>query len=454
MSSVRHVQFSGIEALERSLERLKAELDLFQTQSETVSHSGQTEPDMASFHASFKALITQHLQAQRETWASLKAEVLFLQQNQDQMLHRSGHGSAELLSELEALLEAQTQQLRLLQSQRQQTRQTQDVDRLLLEKQVETLQAALEKAEERIAEVEAQSLDSRTWAISVNVQRQIAQEHMIQLQATLNERRSQLKALTAELEERQDSLTTQRRLAESQTTVITALQRDLSTAHRTLEALEQQLLNGSRQQAGIIQLRRESELQRRSEQSQQRVLEAERAAHQETIAQQAEQIRRLEAQTQEWRQRCLAHQHQLQNLKDWMEQWGANHDLPDSLQALLAEPMPESFPLLEAFSSSQASPPISLKTPPPLQLAGEKERGAGSVISFPLRSTVESEVTPTEGTPAEGTATEGTATELASQPQEITSEPAQPLPAQPSEVEDDAPLKAEKDILELPRFPQ
>lgn len=444
MSSVRHVQFSELEALERSLERLKAELDLFQTQFEAVGHADPTEPDTAPSDESWIRLTAKHLQTQRESWAALQAEVELLKQHQGQELHsQQGHGSHALWSELEALLEAQAQQLRLLQSQRQQTRQTQDSDRLVLEKQIETLQAALERAEQRIREVEAQSLESRTWAISVNVQRQIAQEHMIQLQATLNERRSQLKALTAELEDRQESLATQRRLAESQTTVIMALQRDLSTAHRTLEALEKQLLNGSRQQAGIIQLRRESELQRRSEQSRQRLLEEERAAHQETIAQQAEQIRRLEAQIQEWRQRSLVHQHQLQNVKDWMEQWGDNHDLPDALRALLTEEsFPELLPRVEAFSPPQLSA-SSANISPALPVAEEKERGTGSVISFPLRPTAESETVPE--------------TNLVPQPEEGTLPPTQPTTqpkTQSTDLEADAPLKAEKDILELPRFPQ
>lgn len=224
---------------------------------------------------------------------------------------------------------------------------------MFTDKKIEALTHSLAQTEERLAELEAQALAARTWAISLNGQRQAAQTNVLELQAQLNQRRSHRQALQAELDERQQSLDQQRRLTESQTTVITALQRDLATAHRTIESLEKQILQGLRQQSGLSQLRQESELRKQRDGQQQQAQSDEHIAYQTTIADQAGLLRQTEAEVQEWRRRSLAYQHQLQNIRDWLERYSSEAAdpeaaaqapaLPPALLELILAPTPEPF---------------------------------------------------------------------------------------------------------------
>ncbi|NJR69076.1 MAG: hypothetical protein HC771_10710 [Synechococcales cyanobacterium CRU_2_2] len=301
----------------------------------------------------FYQQVEAYCQTQQANLADLQAQVLLQSQTQARNLAQQERLPEQLLTELEALIEAQEQQLRLFQSRRDREQQSQKTRQLFTDKKIEALTHSLAQTEERLAELEAQALAARTWAISLNGQRQAAQTNVLELQAQLNQRRSHRQALQAELDERQQSLDQQRRLTESQTTVITALQRDLATAHRTIESLEKQILQGLRQQSGLSQLRQESELRKQRDGQQQQAQSDEHIAYQTTIADQAGLLRQTEAEVQEWRRRSLAYQHQLQNIRDWLERYSSEAAdpeaaaqapaLPPALLELILAPTPEPF---------------------------------------------------------------------------------------------------------------
>lgn len=152
---VRHVQPFVDESLEHVLERFRAELDsLRQLCQRTVedggSHCSLMEPvadataDAPESMAigvrvgvdGFYQQVEAYCQTQQANLADLQAQVLLQSQTQARNLAQQERLPEQLLTELEALIEAQEQQLRLFQSRRDREQQSQKLGNCLQTKRL------------------------------------------------------------------------------------------------------------------------------------------------------------------------------------------------------------------------------------------------------------------------------------------------------------------------------
>ncbi len=379
-SNVPPAPLSQLEPVDlvQALNSLRHQLDSFQRQ---VQHQVQVHPmedSGADFEGGDATLdwdgVTAFLMQQQIDLAQVHTQVELLEQARSHQQSRQKQHQGETFSDLEAIATSQIQQVRLLQSQIARDRLERRSQRRIVDNQVAALQATLAEKDAQILALEAQAFEARTLAVSLNAQRQAAQETIEQLQDALNRRRTELAEITAERETWQTSLEEQQTLATAQTKTLTALQRELAIAQTTIEALESQILHKNRQSLGLQQLRYESELQRGQEQQRYQQIDVQLREYQTQILQQIEQLRSLETQVQDWRTRSLMSEHQLQNIRDWVDQMAKHQPqaLPAALRELLdpLDPLPVSHrPRLDPSNSpeqnqsqsqSQSQPPSQL----------------------------------------------------------------------------------------------
>lgn len=344
------------EAVESVLDPLKAELEALQAALNPLRPSAEGGDEAPS--ADFLHRVEASLQTQKNALTTLEFELERAELRRAQQQEQRDRQSAGLLSELEAQIEAELQQVRLLQAAHGRQQQFRQDEQSTLQAQIERLKTELHDQETRLRQQEAEALKSRTWAISLNLQRQTAQQTAQQLRSVIEQKRSQLQAQAETVAAQTAALEEQQALSLAQTKLVTDLRRDLATAHRTIEALEQQVMHRSRQQMGVVQLRQESALIHRQEEEQRRALEEQLRQNQSQLLAQAEELRQLGQSVQDWRRRSLAYQHHLQNIRDWVEQH-SEIALPAALAELMGAPIPELFP--NAHRRTNGANPIEEK---------------------------------------------------------------------------------------------
>jgi chromosome segregation ATPase len=270
---------------------------------------------------------------QQQAIARLKLQLTQQRQTLDaQTVERQerDQGVQALLDATEVMAQAQQAELDRLRSRLAQDQADVEGHRHRLEKQLEDLKNAVESRQQRILELESVSLSSRTLNASLEVQLETAQQQVRQLCASLSQHQASLANLEAQLaqahlrlEEQQQSaahLSRRRAGMSEDNPTIAALQQDLSMAQVKVEELETQLAKQVKLQARWQQSCQELDTERDRYQSRIESLEREVAEMQEQILQQARQTSEYETAIQHWKDRYLASQQQMIQLKELLEQ--------------------------------------------------------------------------------------------------------------------------------------
>ncbi|NJR64290.1 MAG: hypothetical protein HC772_01490 [Leptolyngbyaceae cyanobacterium CRU_2_3] len=234
--------------------------------------------------ARFKLQIT-------EQEAALDAQILETQQR-DQAIQ-------ELLATIESMTQAQQQEIERLRLKLSHDQQEAQTHRSRIGKQFQDFQVALESRQNRVAELEAETLAARTLTTSLQGQLETSQQQIRELSTSLRQYRASLAQLEAQieqthtvLEERQNGVTRfQRRpTASAEPASATVLQQDLAKALRQVEALEEQLAQQAIQQTRLQQNHQELEADRDRLLAYETTQDQQIAEMQEQILQQAQHV--------------------------------------------------------------------------------------------------------------------------------------------------------------------
>ncbi|WP_088890407.1 hypothetical protein [Leptolyngbya ohadii] len=312
-----------------------------------------------------------------EQQQSLEAQVLETQQR-DQAIQ-------ELLQAIEGMTRLQQQEverLRLRLSQDQLENQNQ---RQRLAKQIQDLQNALDSRQQRMVELESETLAARSLSVTLQGQLEVAQQQIHELSAHLCQKQSSYSQLETQLKRMQASLVEQQqRIAHWQQVIYpaerstetptdislesspeyaperqdkTTLERDLEAAHRQVENLEQQLVQYTIQQSRWQQQQQELEADRQQLQERLEMLEQRMAEMQEQILHQAQQGAEYETAVQYWKDHYNRGQGQIAQMKALIQQLlthpAAAHSLPPELMQAFQSVMVHS---VEPSASSVGSP--------------------------------------------------------------------------------------------------
>lgn len=243
---------------------------------------------------------------------------LKLQLNQQRQLLEAQASEGELrdqaaqlvLSATESIAQGQQDVLEQLRSRLAQDQAEVYAHRRRLEKQLQDLQIALDSRQQRILELESESLTSRMTTASLEVQLAAAQQQIRNLCLSLNQHQASLANLETQIAH---SGATQLSL---EPLMQTELQQELAIAQGKVEELETQLDRLLKQQVIWQQNYQELEGDRSSNQVKVEAMERQAAEMQEQILQQARQAEEYETAVQHWKDRYTANQDQLVQLRE------------------------------------------------------------------------------------------------------------------------------------------
>lgn len=246
---------------------------------------------------------------------------LKLQLNQQRQLLEAQASEGELrdqaaqsvLSATESIAQGQQDVLEQLRSRLAQDQAEVYAQRRRLEKQLQDLQIALDSRQQRILELESESLTSRMTTASLEVQLAAAQQQIRNLCLSLNQHQASLANLETQIT---NSGVTQLSL---EPLIQTELQQELAIAQGKVEELETQLDRLLKQQAIWQQNYQELEGDRSSNQAKVEAMERQTAEMQEQILQQARQAEEYETAVQHWKDRYTANQNQLVQLRELLQ---------------------------------------------------------------------------------------------------------------------------------------
>jgi DNA repair exonuclease SbcCD ATPase subunit len=253
-----------------------------------------------------------------EQQQTLEAQILETQQR-DQAIQ-------ELLATIEGMTQAQQREVERIRSRLAQDQREVQTHRSRLGKHLQDLQATLESRQQRVTELESETLSTRTLNSKLQGQLELAQQQIKELSTRLSQNRSHLTQLETQFEQ-------------------SANKRIYSIAPDDNEKRISQQAQQVQQQ--VQQHVQQQQLEADREHLQTRTIELERqvAEMQEQILQQAQQATEYETAVQYWKDRHAAAEGQLSHLKELAEQ-------------LLLHPMHELNPLLvELLTALQVSLP-------------------------------------------------------------------------------------------------
>ena len=298
-------------------------------------------------------------QVQQQAIARLKLQLTEQQQALDtQTIETQQRDQAiqELLQSIEGITQSQqkeVERLRLRLAQDQLENQTQ---RQRLSRQVQDLQHALNSRQQRVAELESETLAARSLSAMLQGQLEVAQQqihelsvHLCQQQNSYAQLETQLKRVQASLVEQQQRIAAWQQTIVPQTKVVQSpIQSDLAAARRQVGDLEGQLTQQTIQQSRWQQRNEELETERDRLQGRVTELEQQMTEMQEQILHQAQQATEYETAVQYWKDRYHRNHNQQSHLRSLVQQL-LNHDAIDpallvpedllmALQAAIAQP--------------------------------------------------------------------------------------------------------------------
>lgn len=251
-----------------------------------------------------------------EQQTALDAQILETQQR-DQAIQ-------ELLATIENMTQAQQRELERLRSRLVQDQLEVQTHRSRLGKHLQDLQAALESRQQRVAELETETLASRTLSTRLQNQLEGAHQQIKELSTRLSQNRSQLVHLESQLEHHPSGLRS-----------YSLEQQEDQIEKRLTQQLTQQQVHWHQQ---------ELETDRDRLQSRVADLEQQVAEMQEQILRQAQQEAEYETAVQYWKDRYNTNQHQANYLKGLADQ-------------LLMHPIQDNPLLIELLNALQVASP-------------------------------------------------------------------------------------------------
>lgn len=323
-------------------------------------------------------------QVQQQAIARFKLQITEQQQTIDtQLLETQQRDQAiqELMATIETMTQAQQRELERLRLYITQDQVEGQNHRNLLEQQIQDLQATLDIRQQRIADLESETLAARTLSTSLREQLITAQQQIKDLSVRLEQHQAdwtQLEAQLAEVQSERSQIAPahpgstktqpnpslrQRSLSTVDSgTVLTSLQQDLSRSHRRIEALENQLAQQVRLHTRWQQGQQQVEEERDRSQTRITTLEQQATEMQEQILHQAQQATEYETAVQYWRDRYTTQQHQMGQIRDLIEQARSQRSDNDTENPLLTELLDTLLMSLPA-ESKEVALPASLPLP-------------------------------------------------------------------------------------------
>ncbi len=307
-----------------------------------------------------------------EQQAALDAQILETQQR-DQAIQ-------ELLATIESMTQAQQREVERLRSRLAQDQLEVQTHRSLLGKQLHDLQSVLESRQQRVCDLEGETLAARSLSSRLQGQLELAQQQIKDLSARLSQQRTQLVQLETQLEHSRLPVHPVAHAAypvsgkRADTDPARAHYSSSSSGHSSwlktpqqADQLEKRLGLQLAQQARWQQQHHDLETDRERLQNRVAEMEHQIAEMQEQILRQAQQETEYETAVQYWKDRYGNSQHQIGHLKELAEQLllqSAAQELdPLLIDLLTALQLAPSLNQTEPQSKSQSSPPI-----PPLPL--------------------------------------------------------------------------------------
>jgi chromosome segregation ATPase len=367
--SLSHEQGERIRHLEQALDQSLASLDEMQLQ---VVNQHLLEAQLASTEEISN--IQQQAIARLKLQLAQQQQALTAQLTETQARDRA---LQTLLNTMEALTQAQQQELTQLHAQIIHDRADVEAYQQRLEAQLEYLHADLTAQQKRTLALEPQSpqsLEARSLPKPLAARSEPAHAQVSELLQILSDRQIALKHLEAELQQAQLALQEQQalldRLQQSRlprlsavggiapATVVlehsaSAIAAELLTAQAKIAALEAQAAKQNTAQAMLRHACQELEEERDRQQTRMAELESQTTDMQEQILRQAQQASEYETAIQHWKNRCFSTQSDVLKLQSLLE-----HALPNppaELLDLLAA-------LLAAAETTEPSSPALLKT--------------------------------------------------------------------------------------------
>lgn len=238
----------------------------------------------------------------------LEAQVLETQQR-DQAIQ-------ELMATIETMTLGQQQDLERLKSYLAQDQVEVQNHRHLMGQQIQELQTALESRQQRISELESETLSARTLTTSLREQLTTAQHQIKELSVRLQQHQADWTLLETQLAEAQlERVHSSKRHLESNTASI----HDPLRVQQRVEVLEGQIAQHVQRDARWQHSYQQLEEERNCLQTRVGTLEAQSAEMQEQILHQAQQATEYETAVQFWKDRFTANQRHLHQLRDLLE---------------------------------------------------------------------------------------------------------------------------------------
>ncbi len=313
--------------------------------------------DYASVQQQAIVRLKQQLSEQQQ---ALDAQILETQQR-DQAIQ-------ELLITIEQMTQAQHREVERLRSRLVQDQQEVATHRSKLGKHLHDLQSALESRQQRVSELEAESLNARTLSARLQSQLELAQQQIKELSTRLSHHRSHLEQLETQLEQSQageaipsgpsdtrssDTRPSDTRSSDTRSDRMVAFALPRWKKAPSVDELEQRLAQQLAQQARWQHQQHELEADRDRLHQRVQSLEYHVTEMQEQILRQAKQETEYETAVQYWKDQYLTRQQQIVQLKELAEQL--------LLQSTSIELQPLLVELLQALPNSAA---IESPTPP------------------------------------------------------------------------------------------
>jgi chromosome segregation ATPase len=303
---------SRIRNLEEALDQALQCLDDLRSQ---LQEQGFLEEQLATTedysHVQQQAIIRFKLQLAEQQQA-LDVKVLETQQR-DQAIQ-------ELMATIESMTQAQQQELERLRSYIAQDQVEGQNHRQLLSQQIHELQTVLASRQQRISDLESETLSARTLTASLREQLATAQQQIKDLSVRLRQHQAdwaQLETQLAKAQERTHAATKPPSIALS--SQVATVSQELSLSHRRIETLENQLAQQVRLHSHWQQSHQQMEAERDRLQNRLTNLEHQAAEMQEQILQQAQQATEYETAVQYWKDRYTASARQLCQIREFVE---------------------------------------------------------------------------------------------------------------------------------------
>jgi predicted nucleic acid-binding Zn-ribbon protein len=314
-----------IQQLEQALDQALSYIEELRQQVQN-QHLLETQLADTEDYASVQQQAILQLKSQlAEQQQELEAQILETQQR-DQAIQ-------ELLATIEAMTQAQQREVERLRSRLAQDQRQVQSHRSLLGKHLQDLQAGLESRQQRIAELEAETVTARLASTRLQSQLEKAQQQIRELSARLSHQHSHLAQIETQLEQAQSessqTLTGQNLAGQNLAGQSQSARGDLlhSRSAAPIPAFAP-LANAQRWQQQEVGAERDW-LQARVSGLEQQIAEL-----QEQVLRQAQQKTEDETAVQYWKDRYRVGQAQLGHLKD-LVQFVQSADLAPALQELL-----------------------------------------------------------------------------------------------------------------------